>query len=435
VDVAPLPNPASSRRWLLGILAVLFLLLDAQSSPAYSVLTHEQVVELLWKAQIRPMLVARYPDATEEQIRTAHAYAYGGCLIQDIGYYPFGNRFFSDLVHYVRSGDFVSTMLTRAADIDEYAFALGALAHYASDIAGHPAVNLAVGETFPKLQSKYGASVTYADDPTAHVRTEFGFDVVQVAHDRFTSQAFHDFIGFEVSEPLLQRAFLSTYGLTLDDAFPNLDLAIGTFRYSVSRLIPQMTRVALAMKKDEILKEDPTVTREKFLYHLRASEYRRDWGSSYRRPNFLERFLAFFIGLLPKIGPLRALDFKMPTAHTENLYMQSVLDSSSQYGKDLTAAAGNALRLDNKDFDTGNETKAGEYSLTDQTYADLLNKLAADHFAHLTPELQANLLGFYQGAPLPAFAHKHRGEWTKTQASLAALRALSVPVATRVSVP
>jgi hypothetical protein len=422
-------------RLILNLATLLCFLLAGQNSQAYSVLTHEQIVDLLWRSQIHPMLQARFPNATEDQIRTAHAYAYGGCLIQDIGYYPFGNRFFSDLVHYVRSGDFVSNLLVEADksnDINQYAFALGALAHYASDIVGHPKVNLAVGETFPKLKLKYGESVTYADNPTAHIRTEFGFDVVQVARDRFTSQAFHDFIGFEISKPLLEAAFVKTYGLPLADAFPNLDLAIGSFRYSVSRLIPHMTKVAIAMKKDEILKEDPSMTRKKFVYQLKTSEYRRDWGRTYKKPNFGDRFLAFCLNLLPKVGPLKALDFKMPTPATEDLYMQSVLASAEHYRADLQAVGSGpgsgSLVLDNRDFDTGLETRAGEYSLTDLTYSDLLAKLAEEHFVQVTPELQANVIAFYANPSPPAFASKNPGKWQKTLANLEAFKAAtSVP--------
>ena len=434
--VPPRPNPPRAlKRALAGLAVLLCLLSGGQSASAYSVLTHEQIVDLLWKSQLRPMLLARFPNATDDELRTAHAYAYGGSLIQDIGYYPFGNHFFSDLVHYVRSGDFVANLLTEADksnDINQYAFALGALAHYASDIAGHPAVNTAVAETFPKLEAKFGPSVTYADNPTAHIRTEFGFDVVQVAQNRFTSQAFHDFIGFEVSRPLLETAFLKTYGLPLTDAFPNLDLAIGSFRYSVSRLIPRMTKVAIAMKKDEILKEDPTMTRQRFVYRLKASEYRREWGRTYQRPNFGDRLLGFFLSILPKIGPLKTLDFKMPTPATENLYMQSVLDSSDHYRQDLNNLAAHSLHLENRDFDTGRETLAGEYSLTDQTYAQLLDKLADEHFAQVTPELQANLLAFYRDPKPPAFAAKSPAKWTKTLTNLQALQAASPqPVASR----
>ena len=95
----------------------------------------------MWTDEIRPLLLKRYPGLSEEQITEAHAYTYGGAVIQDLGYYPFGSREFSDLVHYVRSGDFVLELLLESQDVDEYAFALGALSHYAPDIAGHPAVN------------------------------------------------------------------------------------------------------------------------------------------------------------------------------------------------------------------------------------------------------------------------------------------------------
>jgi len=429
------PGIVHSRRQLRRLtqmLCVLCLFLTtSETAPAYSVLTHEQIVDLLWKSQIRPLLLSRFPGTTDDQMRQAHAYAYGGALIQDIGYYPFGNHFFSDLTHYVRSGDFVENMLAdaeQANDINQYAFALGSLAHYASDIAGHPAVNASVADSFPKLRAKYGDSVTYADNHSAHIRTEFGFDVVQVAKDRFTSEAFHDFIGFEVSKPLLEKAVLDTYGLPLETVFPNFDLAVGTFRYSVSRLIPQMTRVALAMKKDEIVKEDPTMTRQRFIYHLKESEFRRDWGKSYKRPNFGDRLLAFFIRILPKIGPLKTLDFKMPTPSTEDLYLKSVNTSATQYGLDLTEVQDRSLKLENKDFDTGRVTVAGEYSLTDETYADLLNRLADAHFAQMTPRLQDNILAFYQDPKPPAFSSKNPAKWTKTLDDLAQLKAVQVPL-------
>jgi hypothetical protein len=419
------------RRAFRPVAVALVLIFTCRNSPAYSVLTHEQVVDLLWKSQIHPILVAKFPNATDDEIKKAHAYAYGGCLIQDIGYYPFGNRFFSDLVHYVRSGDFVTNMLAEAdesKDINQYAFALGALAHYASDVAGHPAVNIAVADTFPKLKAKFGSSVTYVDNPSAHIRTEFGFDVVQVAQNRFTSEAFHDFIGFEVSRPLLEEAFATTYGLPLKDVFPDLELAIGSFRYSVSRLIPHMTRVAIAMKKDEILKEDPTMTRKRFIYRLKESEYRKDWGRTYKRSSFGDRFFAFFLSILPKVGPLKTLDFKMPTPKTEDIYIKSILDSADHYHHDLEDLSHGKLRLDDRDFDTGLETKAGEYSLTDLTYADLVNKLAEEHFGQMTPDIQANIVSFYRDPHAPAFAAKNPAKWSKTLKNLAKLQVASTPI-------
>src|SRR5947209_10548769 len=246
-----------------GLLFLLLICAMCRICSGYSILTHEQIVDLLWDGQIKPLLLQKYPGATQDDLRKAHAYAYGGCLIQDMGYYPFGNKTFSDLVHYVRSGDFVSSLLSEAQDLNEYAFALGALAHYTSDIIGHPVVNTAVAKEFPKLRAKYGPIVTYAQDKKAHIRTEFGFDVVQVATQRYTSDAYHNFIGFEVAKPVLERAFFKTYGVKLDDIFGDLDLSLGSFRWAVSRAIPEMTRVALLTKKDEMVKEDPSFAKNK----------------------------------------------------------------------------------------------------------------------------------------------------------------------------
>src|SRR5579859_8215563 len=175
-------------------------------SAAYSVLTHEEVVDLLWKDDIQPLLLKRFPNATPEDLKKAHAFAYGGSLVQDMGYYPFGNKYFSDLTHYVRSGDFIINLMNESSDLNEYAFALGALAHYSADNLGHPTVNRSVALQYPKLHTKFGDQVTYEDDPKAHIRIEFGFDMAQVAKNRYTSDRYHDFIGFEVAKPVLERA-------------------------------------------------------------------------------------------------------------------------------------------------------------------------------------------------------------------------------------
>src|SRR5205085_10412241 len=255
-------HPSAAMRLSMSLLrrslAVLLLLLVSVSTHwGYSVLTHEQIVDVLWKDGIQPLLLRRFPNSTEEDLRKAHGFAYGGCVLQDMGYYPFGSKYFSDLVHYVRSGDFVEALIHDASDLNEYAFALGALSHYASDNSGHPTINRVVALEFPKLKKKYGDDVTYADDPKAHIRTEFGFDLVQVAKNRYTSDRYHDMIGFEVSRPLLERAFLETYGLKLEDVFRDEDLAIGSYRRSVSILIPEMTRVALLSREDVVVKDTP----------------------------------------------------------------------------------------------------------------------------------------------------------------------------------
>jgi hypothetical protein len=394
----------------------------SQFCHGYSILTHEEIVDLLWADQLKPLLKLKYPNATEEDLRKAHAFAYGGSLIQDMGYYPFGNKTFSDMVHYVRSGDFVEALLAESTDINEYAFSLGALTHYVADIVGHPVVNAAVAREFPKLGAKYGPIVTYAQDHKAHIRTEFGFDVVQVAKQRYTSDSYHDFIGFEVAKPVLERAFLKTYGVKLSDIFANLDLSIGSFRWSVSRAIPEMTRVALLTKKDELVKENPSFAKKKFLYNLKRSEYEKEWGKKYQRPGLGARILAVIFKIIPKIGPFKTIAFKMPNPHTETLYLNSVNDTLEKYRAELRELKTGKLQLANMDFDTGKATSPGEYQLTDETYAKLLDKLTKTKYADLKPDVRENILVFYQNPSAPNFVKKKHEKWSKVQQELEELK-------------
>jgi len=307
---------------LIAALALLFAWPGEVS--AYSVLAHEAIIDSAWDTNIRPLLLKRFPSASPEQLKEAHGYAYGGAIIQDMGYYPHGSFFFSDLTHYVRSGDFVLALLRDATDLDGYAFALGALAHYAADTEGHPlGTNRAVPLLYPKLEKKYGDMVTYEQDRLAHVKTEFGFDVLEVAQGRYAPDNYHDFIGFAVSVPLLEQAFQETYGLDLKGVLTQEDKVLGSYRYDVSQLLPKATRVAWSLKKDDIRKDHPGVTRRKFLYNLSRASYQKNWGKQFQSPTFYDRFLAFLIRILPKIGPLRVLELKTPTPAAERLFESS----------------------------------------------------------------------------------------------------------------
>ena len=398
-----------------------------QICTAYSVLTHEEVVDLLWKDDIQRLLLKRFPGSTPDDLRKAHAFAYGGSLVQDMGYYPFGNKQFSDLTHYVRSGDFIVNLIHESTDLDEYAFALGALAHYSSDNIGHPVVNRAVAIEFPKLRKKYGDVVTYEDNPKGHIRTEFGFDVTQVAKNHYTSDRYHDFIGFEVSKPVLERAFLDTYGIPLTDVISKEDLAIGTFRRAISSIIPEMTRVALVARKQEIVKDTPNFNARKFRYNLSRTSYQHEWGKGYRRPGFGTRVLAFFLRFVPKVGPFKALDFKIPTQQTEDLYIASVNHTLDNYKGLLSEVEAKKLSLRNTDFDTGKDTEPGEYALSDKSYAYLLDKLANDNFANMTADLRKNILDYYSNPSAPIATKRNAAEWQKTQDELQRLRDFRPP--------
>ena len=413
------------RSLTIGIVFVCASLLAApRQARAYSVLSHEANIDALWEAGIQPLLVRKYPRATRDELIKARAYAYGGSVIQDLGYYPFGSAFFSNLLHYVRTGDFVETIIRESHDLNEYAFALGALAHYASDNVGHPeGVNRAVALMYPKLRARYGNSVTYADSPTTHVVVEFSFDVVQAATGKYASEAFQSFIGFEVAKPLLQRAFLATYGLEMKDVFLfDEDLAIGTYRHAISETIPEITRIAWRDKHEDIEKILPGVAREKFVLKMTREEYEKAYGSTYRKPSLLARFLAFMYRLLPKIGPLKKLEFKAPTRDAEALFLESVKDTRERYRQALDALGAGRLNLPNLDFDTGKPSAHGEYELADETYAELLHKHADRTFAGVPDALRKHIAAFYAAAPNPALSKKEQQRLKTIQKDLAALQ-------------
>jgi alpha/beta superfamily hydrolase len=316
-------------------------------------------------------------------------------------------------------------MLIQSRDVNEYAFAMGALSHYAADIAGHPAVNQAVAIEYPKLQAKFGRSVRYAQDKTAHLKTEFGFDTVQVAKNRYASQQYHDFIGFKVSKPLLERVFPIVYGLELKDVLTHEDLAVGSYRFAISRMIPEMTNVALQAHKKDLMRETPNFARRKFLYRLSRTGYEREWGKDYGKPGFGTRVAAIFLRYIPKIGPLKGMAFNNPTAQTEDLYIKSIDATVDQYRGFLEAVRADTLVLPNRDLDSGNLTKAAEYSLTDETYAKLVTQLSARQYDQTSPALRANILDFYSDLSLPIETKKDQGHWRGVLMSLDQLRLIT----------
>ena len=409
-----------ARRILLPVLAL--LLGFASQARAYSVLTHEAIVDAAWERSIVPILRARFHPSANA-LRDARAYAYGGCLIQDVGYYPLAGVMFGQLAHYARTGDFVTAMIRESRTLDEEAFALGALAHYVSDVEGHQlAVNPSVPLTYPKLAAKFGPRVTYEDDPTAHLRTEFGFDVLQVARGAYLPQSYRDFIGFEISQPLLERAFQATYGLPLDDVLPHYDLSIGTFRHAVSTIIPSMTKVAWSMKHDDIAKRFPGTTEEHFVFSLTNAEYEKQWDGNYSRPTLLHKTLGWILRIIPKVGPFRVLSFRPPTPATERLFLTSFDRTVERYRARLDDVRDHRLHLDNVNLDTGRPIRAGDYRLVDETYAKWLEKLDGDQYSGITTAARADILAFYANPDAPIATKAHEDRWRDVTRDLAELR-------------
>jgi hypothetical protein len=404
------------------ILGLIFGTCCAPNCSGYSVLTHEAIIDAAWKDSIVPVLLKRFPNATPEELLQAHAYAYGGAIIQDMGYYPFGNSFFSDLTHYFRTGDFVLALIEESRNLNEYAFALGALAHYAADASGHPiATNRAVAMMYRELAKKYGPAVTYEEKPSAHMKVEFGFDVDQVAKGNYAPKAYHDFIGFEVSKPVLERAFARTYSVDMSSVLFRVDLAIGSYRHAVSTVIPRTTKVAWHLKRSEIQHSDPSETKTKFIYNISNSGYRKEWGDVYEKPGFFARLKALIVRLVPKIGPFSALAFHPPPPPVEQIYMHSFNETLDHYRVLLLAQEEGRLQLPNENLDTGGITVPADYRLTDETYANLLDRTSGKP---ISDALRLDILAYYADLR-KGFATKRDPEaWKKVLSELDKLKAM-----------
>lgn len=408
---------------------VLFIVLFCPlSSSAFSIFAHMAIIDASWKKSIVPLLKEKYPNATDEELRIAHSYAYGGSLIPDLGYFPFGSVYFTNLVHYVRSGNFMENLVSQSQNINEYAFALGAISHYLTDEYGHPlATNIAEPIVYPKVAKKFGSRVTYEDYPVYHARMEFGFDVLQTARGNYTTQAYHDFIGFNVAKPVLERAFMITYGQDINEVFyGKLDLAISTFRWSVKSLLPRLTRTAWALKKEDIRRANPGMTGHKFHYHIKRHEYFQTYGRERDKPGLGSQMMAFIIRVLPKVGPLKALRFSPPGPVAEKLFIKSFDTTLVFYNRLLTEMrTGKQLQLPDVDFDTGEPTVQGEYGLADLTYSQLLLYLQGKKFNNVTPPLQSNILSFYGKGDTTSKVteyKKYKVDWEKTYIALQQLR-------------
>jgi hypothetical protein len=390
----------------LLLMGAVFIFCNPLPSSSYGLLSHEAIIDATWDKTIQPLLIYKYPHATEAQLKTAHAYVYGGAIIPDIGYYPFGSTLFSHLVHYVRSGDFVTALFGEARDMNEYAFALGVLCHYDADSYGHPlGTNKAVPILFPRLKKKYGSTVTFDEGANQHGRVEFGFDVLQTARGNYASNAYHDFIGFQISDSVLDRAFLKTYGLKITSAFTSLPAAIAALRFSVKVIIPELTRDAWKIKNSFIIKLNPLATEKTYTYRYDKKNYRKEFA----QPKVQSTALELILVVLPKVGPLKRFKPMVPNPESEKLFEQS-------FDSILTHSSGSMKRLrskdasfNNVDLDTGKETTQGEYLLGDKAYYTLLMKLKRNKFANVSDGLKKNLTAYYShGGATAGYANDSR---------------------------
>jgi len=415
-------------RRVFAIFVVLAVSVLPPSAGAYSVFTHEELIDLVWSGSIRPLLLARFPGSTDEQLRDAHAYAYGGCAIQDMGYYPFAKEFFSNLTHYVRSGDFVSNLLNESATLNEYAFALGALSHYFGDSIGHSeAVNLAVPIAFPKLDRKFGPSVAYDQDPHAHIRTEFAFDIGQLSKKTFAPPSYMRHVGFKVPRQLVDKAFHETYGFDFPELVGKTRPAVRSYRTSVRTFIPAFAGAEVVLHRRAFAPDTADDAYDIFLDRLKRADYERHWQPGYKGPGFGSHLLAIVVKIVPKVGVISLLAIKIPTPETENFYVKSVnqaVDAYTQVLARLRSSPQSDLSLENLDLDTGKPVIPGTYRLTDETYAQLLDRLTSKPERPIPEPTREDILHFYADPDGRNSVKKDGKAWARVQSDLLVLKTM-----------
>jgi hypothetical protein len=409
---------------------VLGLLLVVPFSSGFSFLTHETIIDVTWESGIKPVLLSQYPGTTSAQLATAHAYAYGGSVIQDAGYYPFGHPPFSDLAHYVRTGDFITNLIRQARDVNELAFALGALSHFVGDTMGHQlAVNPAVAIEFPELAREYGPVVTYEVSPHAHVRTEWAFDINQLAHARFAPAAYLRHVGFKVSRELLERAFYATYGLQLRSVMGNESHAIGSYDWAVRQFLPRISFAEVVLHRKSFPADEDSPSFHIFEDRIKDASARNGWEPFRRhKPSFQTRVVAFVILILPKVGILSDLSIRGPDKDSEEKYVEGLNQATDRYMQllgELAQKGQGGFAVPDLDLDTGYPSRPGTYRLMDETYATLLDHVTKEN-ARPPLGLRQNILAFYSDPSAPIATKKHQRKWAKVQQELEVLRDMPV---------
>jgi len=407
---------------------LLLILIVSRSGGAYSLLTHEQLIDLTWQSSIAPLLRSRYPNLTPAELEEARSYAYAGCVIQDIGYYPFGDPFFSDLTHYVRSGDFVVFLFRDAKNANELAFAIGALSHYVGDNIGHSqATNRAVPVEFPKLAAKYGPVVNFGEDKNAHIQTEFAFDINEIAHRRFAPVHYLRHVGLNVPTQQLAAAFYDTYGLSEDFSKARFHrVNVGGFRFAVRSFIPRIAYAVTLLHRSRMPADSTSPDMQKLESEIALVATTNNWDQYRKRAGIGTYSLAGLIFVLPKIGPLKLVAIKGPTAGTEEEYVRSVNQSTDVLDATLSKFGKPHQTLPNRDLDTGSRVRPGGYRLTDDTYAKLLHRLVAAPNHTVPPGLKADILNYYADPAAPIHTKKNPAKWARVQADLQTLQTLPV---------
>ena len=392
-----LTNRSAKKAFRISISILLLLLSFPVTSRAFSVLAHQAIVDQNWKDQLVPLIRKRFPTVSEQDLKDARSYARAGSHLPDLGYFPFGSREFTDLLHYVRTGDFINRLIAEANTVDEYAFAFGVMAHYEGDTLGHPlATNLSVPKIFPKLEEQYGDTVTYAESPTSHLQTEFRFDILQIAHRHEIPDLFEHSIEFKVPKDFLNRVFKETYGLELSDLFTNFDVALTTYRWGFRTLIDEATGIAWQLYREDIDSLEPGVVEKDFLHVIPRGDFEKEFGNAFMSPGYFARFFGLLGNLVPNVGPLARLPYRPLPKDVRILYFRAFKEASLHYQQELAKVRDNRSDLPDLILDTGGADQAGVYPPADKAYAELLKHHEKDQFARVSPSLARIMMKHFE---------------------------------------
>lgn len=400
-------------------LIILLVVFTCEVSRGFAILSHQAIIDATWDKSIKPLLIKKYPASTDSMLNQAYSYLYGGAVMPDIGYSPFGSLMFTNLVHYVRSGDFVLAVLDEATNLNEYAFGLGLLCHYQADKYGHSlGTNLAVPILFPELKHEHGDVVSYELGRTEHTRVEFGFDVIQTARGNYDLDARHKFVAFKISEEVLERAFKKTYGIELSDIFGSMTIAVETFRFFVKQLMPELTKDAWRARNSSILKLNPKAEEKSYTSKMDRKKYKEEFG----RPGLKSIFFSALIAVIPKLGPTKGLKYKEPDERVDKIFekcFDAIIDHYSESLQDLETKK---LKLDNINYDTGKKTIPGEYMHADETYYDLLLKNKKHKYKDVSKPLKEDLLRYFSDVDKLKAYNKKKGKMKKINEAIVLLK-------------
>jgi len=256
------------------------------------------------------------------------------------------------------------------------------------------------------------------------VQTEFAFDVNQLSKLRFAPSAYLRYVGLNVPNTLLRKAFFETYGLDLPDIIGTRQATLRVYRFAARRFLPNIARAEVVLHKKSFPADVPSPELDTLTKDLLQASADNDWERFRNPPGIGTHIFAGFIYILPKVGALKLLAIQGPQVQTEDLYIKSVNHSINSVRYTLAHFDTIQRYLPNRDLDTGFVVKPGGYRLTDETFARLLEKLAEHSERPIPAQVKHDIIAYYANPNAPIITKKTPRKWREVQDNLATLKSM-----------